>query len=303
MHTPAVNYKMSFLDKAQGALIGLAIGDALGTTLEFSSRQRAQTAQIEMVGGGPFSLPPGYWTDDTSMALCLADSLIEKGFNTKDQMDRYVQWYDNGYRSSTDKCFDIGRTTLRSLALYKKTANPECGIAGESAAGNGSIMRLAPIVIWAFKYGLKQTIHYAVTSSKTTHGNQECLDACAYLSEILYLALDGATKETILAPKSDFTQSIATKIFDFYNLTSKTAPNTGYVIDTLRSALWAFGTTDDFESGMTQVIRLGGDADTIGAVYGQIAGTYYGLDRIPKRWKKELYLSTEILKIAEKLSR
>ena len=108
MHTPAVNYKMSFLDKAQGALIGLAIGDALGTTLEFSSRQRAQAAEIEMVGGGPFGLPPGYWTDDTSMALCLADSLIEKGFNTNDQMNRYVQWYESGYRSSTGKCFDIG---------------------------------------------------------------------------------------------------------------------------------------------------------------------------------------------------
>ena len=293
---------MRFLDKAQGALIGLAIGDALGTTLEFSSRKRAQNAEVEMVGGGPFSLPPGYWTDDTSMALCLADSLIEKDFDPNDQMNRYLQWYESGYRSSTGKCFDIGRTTLRSLALYKKTANPECGVSGESDAGNGSIMRLAPIAIWSFKYGLKQTIDYAVTSSKTTHGSQECLDACAYLSEILYWALGGETKETILAPKSDPAQSITTKVSDFYNLTPNNAPNTGYVVDTLKSALWAFEATDDFESGMKKVIRLGGDADTIGAVYGQVAGAYYGLDRIPKRWKEKLYLSNEILKIAEKLS-
>lgn len=298
-----MNDKVRFLDKAQGALIGLAIGDALGTTLEFSSRQRAQAAEIEMVGGGPFGLPPGYWTDDTSMALCLADSLIEKGFNTNDQMNRYVQWYESGYRSSTGKCFDIGRTTLRSLALYKKTANPECGVTGESDAGNGSIMRLTPIVIWAFKYELKQTIHYAVTSSKTTHGSQECLDACAYLSEILYLALGGETKETILAAKLGPAQSIATKISDFCNLTPATAPNTSYVVDTLKSALWAFEATDDFESGMKKVIRLGGDTDTIGAVYGQIAGAHYGLSRIPERWKQKLYLSTEILKMAEKLSR
>ena len=298
-----MNDTVRFLDKAQGALIGLAIGDALGTTLEFSSRQRAQAAEIEMVGGGPFGLPPGYWTDDTSMALCLADSLIEKGFDTNDQMNRYVQWYESGYRSSTGKCFDIGRTTLRSLALYKKTANPECGVTGESDAGNGSIMRLTPIVIWAFKYELKQTIHYAVTSSKTTHGSQECLDACAYLSEILYLALGGETKETILAAKLGPAQSIATKISDFCNLTPATAPNTSYVVDTLKSALWAFEATDDFESGMKKVIRLGGDTDTIGAVYGQIAGAHYGLSRIPERWKQKLYLSTEILKMAEKLSR
>ena len=297
-----MNDTVRFLDKAQGALIGLAIGDALGTTFEFSSRQRAQAAEIEMIGGGPFGLPPGYWTDDTSMALCLADSLIEKGFDTNDQMNRYVQWYESGYRSSTGKCFDIGRTTLRSLALYKKTANSECGVVRESDAGNGSIMRLAPIAIWAFKYGLKQAIHYAVTSSKTTHGSKECLDACAYLSEILYLALGGETKETILAPKSDPAQSIATKISDFSNLTPATAPNTGYVVDTLKSALWAFEATDDFESGMKKVIRLGGDTDTIGAIYGQIAGAHYGLSRIPERWKEKLYLSDEILKIAEKLS-
>ena len=289
------------LNKAKGSLVGLAIGDALGTTLEFSHRKRTKKTQIEMVGNGPFSLPAGYWTDDTSMALCLADSLIEKGFDPNDQMKRYLDWYENGYRSSTGKCFDIGRTTLRSLALYKKFSDPAGGIDGDLDAGNGSIMRLAPVIIWALNYGLDSTVEYAMASSKTTHGNIECLSACAYLAEIIFNLISGKTKEESLLASSLYSKNAAGSILNFRLLNPDTAPNSGYVIDTLKSALWAFYTTTTFENGIIKSIQLGGDADTIGAVYGQIAGAYYGLNNIPIKWRQNLYLYDEITEIGKKL--
>lgn len=250
-----------------------------------------------MIGGGPFSLPSGYWTDDTSMALCLADSLIEKGFDTKDQMNRYIQWYEKGYRSSTGSCFDIGRTTLRSLALYRKTGDPNAGVTGDQDSGNGALMRLAPVILWGFKQRLDCTIEYAVASTKTTHGNTECLQSSAYLAEILFYFLSGSTKEAEFIASNYFAQIAEAKIKDRLSFTPDTAPNSGYVFDTLKSALWAFDTTDDFE----QVIQLGGDADTLGAVYGQIAGAYYGLEAIPERWRRKLHLYEEMLHLVEKL--
>ena len=122
-----------------------------------------------------------------------------------------------------------------------------------------------------------------MASTKTTHGNTQCLQASAYLAEILFNFLSGATKEAALIDINSFAQTAAEKTKDFQYLTLDTAPNSGYVLDTLKSALWVFGTTDDFESGMKQVIRLGGDADTLGTVYRQIAGAYYGLENIPWR--------------------
>lgn len=133
------------IDRYRGALLGLAAGDALGTTLEFK-RSGSFVPIDDMAGGGPFGLPPGHWTDDTSMALCLAESLVERrGFDPVDQLERYLRWYRQGHLSSTGRCFDIGNTTREALHRFESTRQPYCGSTSPSSAGNGSIMRLAPV--------------------------------------------------------------------------------------------------------------------------------------------------------------
>jgi ADP-ribosyl-[dinitrogen reductase] hydrolase len=141
---------MDLLDRQRGCLLGLACGDAVGTTVEFSARG-SFPPMTDMVGGGPFRLPVGAWTDDTSMALCLATSLVEKnGFDAHDQMTRYCQWYQNGYLSSTGRCFDIGLTVRGALARFQKSGEPFSGSTDPQAAGNGCIMRLAPVPMFYY---------------------------------------------------------------------------------------------------------------------------------------------------------
>src|SRR6202011_1134225 len=167
--------QLMLCDRYRGALLGLAVGDALGTTLEFKAPGTFKPI-ADMIGGGPFGLQPGEWTDDTSMALCLAESLTEKrSFDPADQMDRYCHWWQEGYLSSTGTCFDIGVTVSRALASYH-SRNPFAGSVDPNTAGNGSLMRLAPVPL-AFRANIERAIHNAAESSRTTHGAPTALDA------------------------------------------------------------------------------------------------------------------------------
>ena len=184
-------------DRFRGCLLGLAAGDALGTTLEFR-RPGSFEPIVDMVGGGPFHLEPGQWTDDTSMALCLAESLIQcGGSDPADQMRRYVRWADEGYLSSNGRCFDIGNTVSRALARFRRTGDPFAGSTDPAAAGNGSLMRLAPISMF-FAHDGREAIARAAESSRTTHGAQEAVDACRYYAGLTVGALAGVDKETLL---------------------------------------------------------------------------------------------------------
>ncbi len=185
------------IDRFRGCLIGLAIGDAIGTTVEFKARGAFEPV-TDMVGGGPFDLEAGQWTDDTSMALCLAESLlISNGFDANDLMQRFCMWSDEGYLSSTGECFDIVITVSEALTRFSISGNPFSGSSDPLSAGNGSIMRLAPVPMYFYK-DLKKTIEVAILSSKTTHGTEECLEACELLLCILNSALNGKVKEEIL---------------------------------------------------------------------------------------------------------
>jgi ADP-ribosyl-[dinitrogen reductase] hydrolase len=185
-------------DRFRGALIGLACGDAVGTTVEFSPRG-SFTPLIDMIGGGPFGLEPGQWTDDTSMALCLAVSLVESGgFDAHDQMERYSRWHEQGYLSSTGRCFDIGVTTSSALSRFRSSGDPFSGSTDPRSAGNGCIMRLAPVPMYYYP-DLSAGIHFAAESSRTTHGAAECIDACRLFAAMIYKALDGPSKEQVLS--------------------------------------------------------------------------------------------------------
>jgi len=294
-----------------GSLVGLAVGDALGTTLEFQ-KPGTFIPIHDMVGGGPFGLLPGQWTDDTSMALCLAESLIEcQGFQAKDQMDRYVKWYQTGYLSSTGQCFDIGNATREALDLYIEKGNPFCGRKEKEWAGNGSLMRLAPIPLYFASYP-EVVMRYCVKNSKTTHATQECIDACKLLGALIMGAVRKVSKEELL---SDFYHPIK-GYWDIKILTPKIAAiasgsykrknppeikGTGYVVDSLEAALWAFYHANSFEEGALMAVNLGDDADTTGAVYGQLAGAFYGVEAIPLAWRETLSHYSTIEDLATKL--
>ena len=289
---------MHLLNRYRGALLGLATGDALGTTLEFLP-PGTFTPITDMVGGGPFNLEPGQWTDDTSMALCLAESLLESnGFDPSDQLSRYVRWKRKGLHSSNGTCFDIGGTVMAALARFERHSTPWAGSTDEYSAGNGSIMRLAPVPLF-FAADPEAAIAHAADSSRTTHGARETVDACRYLAGLIVGALQDRSKEDLLAPL--FTpvpglwgrEPLAPKIHDiaagsFLHREPPGIRGTGYVVDSLEAALWAFARSTCYEDGALLAVNLGDDADTTGAVYGQIAGAFYGAEGIPGRWRSKL---------------
>lgn len=293
------------LDRYVGALLGLAVGDAVGTTVEFRPRGTF-TPVTDMVGGGPFGLAPGEWTDDTSMALCLATSLLEcGGFDPRDQMERYCRWWDEGYLSSNGRCFDIGITIREALTRFKQSGDPFSGSAHPQKAGNGSIMRLAPVVLF-YHPDRDSAVHHAAESSRTTHATGECLDACRLLASILCRALDSEPPDAVLlGDAATFTgapsiESIARG--DYRDKKQDHIVGSGYVVRSLEAAIWSVWTTDSFEAAILRAANLGDDADTTAAVAGQIAGALYGMSGIPHNWLRRLALREAIEDLGTRLT-
>ena len=179
------------LNRLKGCMLGLAIGDAMGAPVEFMKRGTFEPV-TGYRSGGKFRLNAGEWTDDTAMALCLAQSLIDcKGFDPIDQLNKYLEWLDSGYMSCTGKMVGLGKTCWRSLVRYRRTGQPYTDIKHEKFSGNGSLMRLAPICIY-YATDLDKAVHYAALSSKTTHGSPIAIDACRYFAYIVVHLLNGA---------------------------------------------------------------------------------------------------------------
>ena len=304
----------------RGCLLGLAVGDAVGTAVEFKP-PGSFTPLTDMVGGGQFNLAPGEWTDDTSMALCLAESLIEKqGFDPVDQLERYVRWYRTGYLSSNGRCFDIGITICNSLQHFERTHEPYPGPTAPHTAGSGSLMRLAPVPMF---YALhpELAIEKCADSSRTTHANQKAVDACRYYGALLLAALNGQTKDDLLsllavvdirqadmqrvniaAQLSNLEPSIGEVAQGSYKQKDPPAiEGSGYVVRGMEAALWAFHRSTSFREGCLLAANLGDDADTTSAIYGQLAGAYYGEDGIPVEWRSRLALGDLIRSYADKL--
>jgi ADP-ribosyl-[dinitrogen reductase] hydrolase len=293
---------MDSQDRARGCLVGLAVGDAIGTTLEFKPPGTFKPL-TDMVGGGHFCLQKGHWTDDTSMALCLGHSLVEcAGFDARDQMCRYCDWYDNGYMSSIGVCFDIGVTVSAALRRFQKTGEPFAGAKSRWSSGNGSIMRLAPIPIF-YHRDIPAAIHYGGESSRTTHGSDLCVDACRYFSALLAALLSGASKMVIAniayTPQTPELEQI--KQGGFLHKSYQELTGSGFVIESLESALWCFCQTDSFDSCVLAAANLGNDADTTAAIAGQLAGAHYGHQLIRADWRQALHRHDEIMNLADAL--
>jgi ADP-ribosylglycohydrolase len=295
----------------QGCLVGLAVGDAIGTTVEFKS-PGTFSPLTDMVGGGPFGLEKGQWTDDTSMALCLADSLITcETFDANDQMARYTRWWKEGYLSSNGRCFDIGNTVSQALRKYARTGDPFAGATDVYSAGNGSLMRLAPVPLF-YASDPEKAIAMSAESSKTTHGAITCLDACRFFGGLLVGAVRGDSKEALLSCR----YAPADGVWDRMPLCAeideiacgsyqrKNPPDivgSGYVVQSLEAALWAFHQSSTFEEGCLLATNLGNDADTTAAIYGQITGAYYGIEGIRSDWRECLAQIDLIHRLADGL--
>jgi ADP-ribosylglycohydrolase len=246
------------------------------------------------------------------MALCLADSLLAcGGFDPLDQLKRYCRWWHQGYLSSTDRCFDIGGTIRGSLARFEETGEPYPGDANQLSLGNGSLMRLAPCPLY-FAADPARAVRRAADSSRVTHGSAGCVDACRYFAGLLTAAVYGLPKDRIL--NNEFEAVVMTFLREplggevaavaggsFQRRNPPQIRGTGHVVRTLEAALWAFHRTDNFRDGALMVVNLGEDSDTTGAVYGQLAGAYYGEEGIPAGWLAKLAKRDAVEDFADRL--
>jgi ADP-ribosyl-[dinitrogen reductase] hydrolase len=298
---PSTNSE-AIADRALGALLGLAVGDAVGTTIEFKSRD-SYPRLTDMVGGGPFGLKAGHWTDDTSMALALADSLLEGDeFDPEDLMRRFVGWRDKGEYSCTGTCFDIGMTVGSALSRWKRTGDPIAGSIDPNSAGNGSLMRLSPVAIrhWQDRTTMRKV---AAIQSQTTHGAPEAVSACVAYADLIADAIAGQPRHEVLAPrKGDYAGKIERIMRGSWRGAAREdIGSSGYVAHSLEAALWSIGRTSDFRSAILTAANLGHDADTTAAIAGQLAGALYGASGIPAEWLEKVAWREEIEQKATQL--
>lgn len=289
-------------DRKRGSFLGLAIGDALGAAVEF--RVPGSFPPVTGYrGGGPHRIAAGEWTDDTSMALALAHSIIEKGWDLDDQAQRYVHWFRTGRYSVNGWCFDIGMTTATALQTFERTGVARVsGPTHERSSGNGSIMRLAPVPIafaHHYPHELRTIVDRAAESSLPTHGSDQCLSACVVLALITTGLLHGERKAAVLDPDWPVWKDLANhhalekSVAEVVSGSFRTKPpmkikGSGHVVASLEAALWAFDTSETFEESVLKAVNLGDDADTTGAVCGQLAGAYWGESGVPQRWRDGL---------------
>ncbi len=276
-------------------MIGLAVGDALGAAVEFQYPGSFDTV-IGYRGGGPHGLEAGEWTDDTSLALALADSIASVGWDLNDQAERYLQWWIKGKYSVNGRCFDIGIATRNALSRYADTKDAlTSGDPSEKASGNGSIMRLAPVPIrycGLYPGDIEQLSRLADESSLPTHASEQCRSACRYLATVLAALMQGEDRRAVLDPNWKPLQQLndSKPLHPLINdvargsFQKKQPPSirgSGWVVESLEAALWAFHQSETFEEAVLRAVNLGDDADTTGAICGQLAGAYWGESKIP----------------------
>ncbi len=278
------------IDRQRGCFLGLAIGDALGAAVEFMDAGRFEPV-TGYRGDGPHRLNPGEWTDDTSLALALADSIVQAGWDLNDQAHRYLEWFLQGKYSVTGRCFDIGFTTRRALGRFVQLKDARrSGDSDSRSSGNGSIMRLAPVPIRfakLFPDHIAELSQRAAESSLPTHASEECLSSCRYFALVLAALIGGHDRQEVLSPDwpplSELhrhaplhPQVAEMAVGSFKTRQPPEIVGSGYVVRSLEAALWAFHDAHSFDDAVLKAVNLGDDADTTGAVCGQLAGAFWG---------------------------
>lgn len=303
-------------DRPRGVILGLAIGDALGAAVEFQPPGSFPEVTAYRAGG-PHGLEPGEWTDDTSIALALADSIDELGWDLNNQAERYVAWWTTSAYSVNGRVFDIGITTLRALQRFRETGDPWTSgdPSPRRASGNGSIMRLAPVPVAYLRLYPDQLgllVDRLVESSRPTHASPQCFPACVYLGVILCGLLHGRPREEVLDPHRDPIRRLHEKsplhpeILEIAKGSFRTRKppviqGSGYVVRSLEAALWAFHDASDFREAVLRAVNLGDAADSTCAACGQLASAWFGESGIPEEWSDSLAGQDQIEPILQRL--
>jgi ADP-ribosylglycohydrolase len=294
-------------DRFQGALLGLAVGDALAAHTQFR-KPGSFPAVGDLLGGGPFDLPRGAWTDDTAMALLLAESLLEsRGFDAQDQVNRYVRWQREGHGSATGQCVGISANVARSLATALYRRQPFSGSHDPEQLDKDPLSRVAPVVMYFFN-----DAHAAVTraaeAARTTAQAPMVLDCVRLFAAMLRLALTGKDKDSVLRPSRELWTSVSTRpeVLALYegSYLRRMPPEItggGHVVQALEAALWAFHHGESFREGALLAANLGRDSDVVAAVHGQLAGAYHGVSAIPGIWRNSLMKQEVVIDTADRL--
>lgn len=302
----------------KAALFGVAVGDALGVPVEFRSRKSLlQSPVTDMIGYGTHDQPPGTWSDDSSLTFCLADSLCE-GFDLATIAQKFVEWRDNGLWTPHGDVFDIGITTNAAINHLRTGTRPDlAGGFDEKENGNGSLMRILPLLFYIYDKPIEERYHLTKIVSSVTHGHVRSVISCFYYLEYARLLLHGTDK-------SEAYQSVKTAVKDFlhlqrmnqeeinkfsrlleeniWRLEEDLVSSSGYVLHSLEASMWCLLTTDNYKDAVLKAVNLGSDTDTTGAITGGLAGIAYGFDAIPKEWMELLARKNDIEHLANRFS-
>ena len=290
-------------DFSAGSFIGLAIGDALGAPVEFCRRGTFPEV-TEYRSGGKFDLPAGAWTDDAAMSLCLAESLInQEGFDAQNLLEQFSKWLEFGENTSTGISVGVGQNTLRTLGEFRRNGTLTAQKFGSKNDGNGSLMRVTATALYA-NTSLENARALASLQSQTTHASDIADECCQFLAELICRLVQG--QEYKAAKRFSMSHEWSYPLHSILETEyAGTEPHgiksSGYVIDTLQSALWAVENSSSFEETVLKAVNLGDDADTVGAVAGQIAGAIYGYSSVPNKLKnglakeRKLYITSQFL--------
>ncbi|MFT3826230.1 MAG: ADP-ribosylglycohydrolase family protein [Chitinophagaceae bacterium] len=306
-------------EQLYGALFGVAIGDALGVPAEFQSRGFLQNNPVtDFIGYKSHNQPPATFSDDSSLTFCLAESLCN-GYNLQDIAGKFIQWYDTAYWTAGNRVFDIGMTTNRAIGRLKNGTRPDlAGDFDEDSNGNGSLMRIMPLLFYIKDLDIHQRFELIKQVSSVTHGHIRSVIACFYYLEMALQLLNGKEKQAAYTETATIVQQFISgeniipkeiNLFsdllkgDITQLSIDNISSSGYVMSTLKAAMWCFMRTANFEDAVLMAVNLGSDSDTTGAVTGGLAGLYYGYDNIREKWRADIRRRDDIADLCNRLYR
>lgn len=287
----------------ESSLYGFAVGDALGVPVEFLSRKTIQKNPVTgMLAYGTHHQPAGTWSDDTSMTIAAMDSIAETNgaVDYENIMSKYGQWYHNELYTANGDVFDIGNTTFSAIHRYDLgTPATACGDKGERCNGNGSLMRMLPLVFALNNETTENETQIIQQYSGLTHRHEISQLGCKIYYDYMKLILDNHSKEEAynMIKENDYKEFFSEKAVSVYGRILKgniqdcpenEIKSSGYVVDTLEASLWTVLTTSSYEEAVLKAVNLGDDTDTVGAIAGSIAGLIYGIDNIPAEWIEKL---------------
>ncbi|MGV0755054.1 ADP-ribosylglycohydrolase family protein [Empedobacter brevis] len=304
---------------SKNILIGSAVGDALGVPVEFKSRQELQINPVtDMIGYGTYNMPPGTFSDDSSMMFCLAESLCN-GYDVNDIGEKFQMWMHEGYWTADGEVFDVGIATRKAINRLRVVKNPiEAGSKDEFDNGNGALMRILPLAVFTKDLSIDERCEIVKEVSSITHAHNRSVLACIYYIEFALSVLDAENLEEAYLNtnfwlklfleenelyKNEFPYFERILSGQLIDLTQNEIQSTGYVIHSLEASIWCLLHTSSYKDCVLKAVNLGHDTDTIACITGGIAGIFYGTETIPTHWIEQLARVNDILKLAEQLEK